>query len=148
MLIELKLKAIGIDETAGVPVIILENDKHDTIPIWVNVFEGSCLIKSIYNEKSSRPLTYDLIVKLLEIQKLELKKVVITDIIDNVFYSLIVLKNNNNEIIEIDSRPSDSINIATMLKKPIFIKEELIERIPINFKNKDYDITEEDFKEI
>ncbi|MEQ8224275.1 MAG: bifunctional nuclease domain-containing protein, partial [Candidatus Eremiobacterota bacterium] len=51
---------------------------------------------------------------------------IIHDIKDNTFYAKIVIELGNNEVVEIDARPSDSIALALRVKAPIFVSERIV----------------------
>jgi bifunctional DNase/RNase len=52
--------------------------------------------------------------------------VVITEIVDNTYYSLIYA-DDGKEDIAIDSRPSDAIAVALRVNAPIFVEDSILE---------------------
>ena len=51
----------------------------------------------------------------------------VTELRDGTFYAMIRLVRPDGTIAEVDARPSDAIAIATALKRPIFVAEEVLE---------------------
>jgi len=58
---------------------------------------------------------------------ISIQKVVITDIKDGTYYAELYLKDYNNVISVIDSRPSDAIALALRTNSPIYMAPKLIE---------------------
>jgi bifunctional DNase/RNase len=75
---------------------------------------------------SKRPLTHDLLYKIVQSMGGDIDRIVVTDLKDQTFYAKISIK-YNGDIIDVDARPSDSIAIALKAKAPIFVNEELFQ---------------------
>jgi hypothetical protein len=75
---------------------------------------------------SKRPLTHDLLFKIVDSMGASIDQIAVTELKDQTFYAKIRLK-HNGELIEVDARPSDSIAIALKAKAPIFVNEELFQ---------------------
>ena len=53
--------------------------------------------------------------------------VIVTDLLENTFYALIELFNENDEIVSMDARPSDAIALALRLDCPIFVQQKVLD---------------------
>jgi len=153
---EVKVVNVAIDVKSNMPVIILKEKQGDkTLPIWVGLFEAQAIALALENVKPPRPLTHDLTKSLIEKLKGRVDKVVINDLRNNTFYAQILMK-KNGENIQVDSRPSDAIALALRLKVPIYIEEEVLDKVSVgskpieekeieDFKKKLKDLRPEDF---
>jgi hypothetical protein len=72
----------------------------------------------------------------LDVFKIELQEVVINQLEEGIFYSLLVC-NNNGETIEIDARTSDAIAMAVRFNCPIFTFENIMDEAGIVLDNQD-----------
>lgn len=91
---------------------------------------GPCEITGIYEQtnkiKSPRPLTYDLMKNILDAANIKLEKITITKLEDGVYYALLSLDDNGKKL-EIDSRPSDAINLALRYSSTIYVSKAVFE---------------------
>ena len=85
--------------------------------------------ESIYNGLTKRidfrPNTHDLMKDAFDNLGIEVLMVKIVDLKDNTFIGNLVIRQENN-IVSLDSRPSDGIAIAVRTGAPIYIKEDLM----------------------
>jgi bifunctional DNase/RNase len=95
-------------------------------------------------------MTHDLIKNILNGLNAVVERVVITTLMENTFYANIVIKYNEKEV-NIDSRPSDAIAVALRMNAPIFINDEVFEKLKEKMDPEDrlkeylYSLSEEDF---
>jgi uncharacterized protein len=111
-------------------VVVLEDiEKTRLVPIWIGVNEGNAIALEMQGEKFPRPLTHDLMVNVLKELGAEIEKIVISDLKENSYYALIMLK-FDGKTLEIDARPSDSIALAVRVQCPIYIDEKVLSKCP------------------
>jgi bifunctional DNase/RNase len=72
-------------------------------------------------------MTHDLLRNVIVECRLSASSVVITDLLDNTFYARIELKDQNEEPVMLDARPSDAIALALRLDCPIFVEQKVID---------------------
>ncbi len=127
-MIEVNINTIALDTKTGTPVVILkEKDGEGALPIWIGPFEADAISRALNGEKFSRPLTHNLLVNIIKGLKAKVIKVVINDLRENTYFARIYIQ-REEEIVEIDARPSDSLAIAALSKCPIYIEERVIEQ--------------------
>jgi len=155
-LVEVDVINVAIDMKSKMPVIVLKEKKGDkTLPIWIGLFEAQSIALAMENIKPPRPLTHDLAKSLIEKLKGKVDRVVINDLRHNTFYAKIMIRQNGEDI-QVDSRPSDAIALALRLGVPIFIEEEVLDKVAIGtgpidekeieeFRKKLKDLKPEDF---
>lgn len=136
MLIEMKVDSLAMDLLTNVPILILKNEVEDrTLPIWIGVLEASAIATELENISFSRPITHDLIYSIMSSTDVQVLKVEVTDIRENVYYASIHLS-SKGEHITVDSRPSDAIAIALRARAPIFVESSVLDSsIDITLKN-------------
>lgn len=71
-------------------------------------------------------MTHDLFISVLEKSNISVERVEITDLKDRTFYSRLILKQGLKRIV-VDSRPSDSLGIASRLHCPVYIAESIVD---------------------
>ncbi|MBI4612694.1 MAG: bifunctional nuclease family protein [Planctomycetes bacterium] len=136
------LEIVRVKKVAG-PIdggaaIFLGNDKK-TFVIFVGLFEANAIIKEIQAQKSIRPLTHDLMHNLMVGFGVQVKQVIISEIIDNTFCATLVLEQKvdgkngewvgrRNEV-RVDARASDSIVVALKAKKDILVSRQVFDQV-------------------
>jgi len=126
MEIEMKIKGLVVDPLSKMPIVVLEDLQSERIlPIWIGVFEANAIALKIENVSTPRPMTHDLLKDLICKFGVSIEKIVINDVRDNTFYAVIHLI-RQQEIITVDSRPSDAIALALRLNAHIFVEEHVV----------------------
>ena len=126
-MIEMKVMGIALDTRTGSPIVVLhDKENRKDLPIWIGSAEASAIIRKIENLTVSRPMTHDLIVNLIEKTGYELEKIEINDVEKETYYATLFLKDNDGNVLQIDSRPSDAIAIAIRIDAPIFVTANVI----------------------
>jgi len=121
-MIEMKVMGIALDTRTGSPIVVLhDKENRRALPIWIGSAEASAIIRKIENLSVARPMTHDLIINIIEKTGYNLDKIEINDVEKETYYAKLYLKNEKDEYIEIDSRPSDAIAIAIRVDAPIYV---------------------------
>ena len=133
MLIQMELARIIISELTDQQMVYLrevdgEDSENRNFPIVIGIFEATSIDRSVQGHVPQRPLTHDLLKNVIEEMGGELQDIVITNLIEHTYYAVIRIQ-QNGEVIEIDSRPSDAIALAAHYDppKPIFVDESVLE---------------------
>jgi len=109
-------------------VILQDETKANTLPIWVGVAEGTAIRLAMEGVIPPRPLSHDLIRNLTEQLGLKISKVVVTDVKNNTYYASIYLSSKQSEL-TVDSRPSDAIALAVRTSSPIYVAQDVLDRL-------------------
>ena len=121
-MIEMNVMGIALDTRTGSPIVVLhDKENRRALPIWIGSAEASAIIRKIENLNVSRPMTHDLIINIIEKTGYNLEKVEINDVEKETYYATLYIRNDKDEVLEIDSRPSDAIAIAIRVEAPIFV---------------------------
>ncbi|MBI4834851.1 MAG: bifunctional nuclease family protein [Planctomycetes bacterium] len=128
-MVEMELSRIVISETSDEQVIVLQEvNGTRTFPIVIGNYEAMALDRKIKNIKSPRPLTHDLIENIFMTLQIKLLKVTVTQLKNSTFYAKLTLQQNGKEL-EVDARPSDALVLATHSKIPIYVSEEVLDKL-------------------
>ena len=121
-MIEMHVMGIALDTRTGSPIVVLhDTENRKALPIWIGSAEASAIIRKIENIKVQRPMTHDLIINITKKLGYEIDRVEISDVEEETYFANIILINDKNEEICIDSRPSDAIAIAIRVDAPIYV---------------------------
>lgn len=128
-MVHMELSRIVIAETSEEQVIVLkEVDGARSFPIVIGIFEAAAIDRKIKNIRTPRPLTHDLLESVVRAMKAELQRVVVTALKQGTFYAKLVLQ-HEGALVEVDSRPSDAIALATQMGAPIYVEEEVLKEV-------------------
>jgi bifunctional DNase/RNase len=107
-------------------VILREVDAERYLAIWVGVYEAEHLTIALQDVEIARPLTYDLFRNVIKSLDARIIRVEVVALRDETFYGNIVMEVDGKEI-NIDSRPSDALNLAIRTNVPILVAEEVMD---------------------
>lgn len=142
-MIEMQLGGLGFDPKNMSPIVLLkDSEERNFLPIWIGMFEAASIAMELQEFSPPRPMTHDLIIKLLKDLKSTVDKVIISEIVDNTFYAIIELSNHEKKIIKLDTRPSDALAIAVRCKCKIFVSENVMSKAKMVNAEKDEEETE------
>lgn len=107
--------------------IVLREDGGDRrLVIRIGTAEGFALAVQRQGITPPRPLTYDFVASLLRQQKSSVERVAVTRLEDDTFYATVTIRAADGATVEIDSRPSDAVNLALRTGAPIFAATALL----------------------
>lgn len=126
-LVEVSVNGLALDVTTNSPVVMLgPADSEKVLPIWIGHYEAWAIAMELSGMPSKRPMTHDLLRKIIEDLKAKVIRVEVFDLKEQTFYARVVLRSNGNELV-FDARPSDSIALALKAKAPIFANPKLFD---------------------
>jgi len=101
-------------------VVLGEIKGKRRLPIVIGGTEAQAIAIALENMPPARPLTHDLFKTVMDTFHVALSEIIITNLLDGVFYSKLICIFNGEEY-EIDSRTSDAIALAIRFNCPIYI---------------------------
>lgn len=101
-------------------VVLGEIKGKRRLPIVIGGTEAQAIAIALENMPPARPLTHDLFKTVMDTFHVTLSEIIITNLLDGVFYSKLICIFNGEEY-EIDSRTSDAIALAIRFNCPIYI---------------------------
>jgi hypothetical protein len=126
--IELRIVALShsVSQSNNYAVVLGEMVGLRRIPIVIGSFEAQAIAVAMEKMTPNRPLTHDLFKQTLEAFKVEIKEIIINNLLDGIFYARLICE-REGEIIELDSRTSDAIALAVRFQCPIFTYEFILD---------------------
>jgi bifunctional DNase/RNase len=126
--IKLEIVALShsVTQSHNYAVVLGEEAGSRRLPIVIGSFEAQAIAVAMEQMTPNRPLTHDLFKNTLETFNIELKEVIINNLIDGIFYArLICMK--AGETFEIDSRTSDALALSVRFGCPIYTYEFILD---------------------
>ena len=134
--IRLEIVALShsVAQSHNYAVVLGEQHGVRRLPIVIGGFEAQAIAVAMERLAPNRPLTHDLFKNSLEKFGIDLKEIVINNLIEGVFYSLLICE-RDGETIEIDSRTSDAIAMAVRFQCPIYTYETILEQAGVEIED-------------
>jgi len=126
LLLEIVALSHSITQSQSYAVVLGEVEGHRRLPIVIGAFEAQAIAVAMEKFKPSRPLTHDLIRNIFDEFNIELKEIIINNLLDGIFYSKLVC-DLDGDTIEIDSRTSDALALAMRFDCPIYTFEFILD---------------------
>jgi len=114
-------------------VVFISADNDRMVPIYIGLAEAISIDIALRNETTPRPMTHDLMKAIMDNFNINVDRIIIDDLDEQVFYARLMLKDTNKEI-EIDARPSDCIALAVRSNSTIFISPDILEKVAVSRK--------------
>ena len=126
--IELDIVALShsVTQSHNYAVVLGEREGMRRLPIVIGGFEAQAIAVAMERMAPNRPLSHDLMKNILDTFKVDLKEVVISNLLDGIFYARLVCE-VEGETIEIDSRTSDALALAVRFDCPIYTFEFILD---------------------
>lgn len=98
------------------------------LPIIVGDVAVGMLMKALHNEEATaRPNQYHLLKNIVGSLNFEVRMVRVTERVADTYFSRIFIgRPGEKEMLSVDARPSDAINLAVRCKVPIYVNEDIV----------------------
>ena len=114
----------------GYAVLLKEATGERLLPVIVGSFEAQSIALALEEVPMPRPMTHDLFCTILEDLSVEVREVVISELLEGTFYSKISLVSQIGTT-NVDARPSDAIALALRVGAPIYASESVMEEASV-----------------
>jgi RNA polymerase sigma factor (sigma-70 family) len=108
--------------------VVLKDEYDKRLVIWIGKAEALTIAAGLTEVSPPRPMTAHLMASLFDVTGIQLKEVRIEACKDDIFYAVISISNENGEH-DLDARPSDALALAVLMKRPMYVAEDIMERI-------------------
>jgi hypothetical protein len=127
--VPMELSRVLITELGDQQVIFLkEKNGQRSFPIVIGIAEALAIDRRLKGVATPRPMTHDLLANVIESLGGEVERVVIHDLQDHTFVANLYIR-RGEDIIPVDSRPSDAIALGAALDTPIFVSEKVLQQV-------------------
>ncbi len=128
-LIECELARIVVQDPKDQQYIYLKTREGDrAFPILIGFYEANEIYSKLCGEAHVRPLTHDLIGRVLEATGARVIKVVVSGLRDNTYFASLHLDCGDHEC-QVDCRPSDAIALAVQTRTQIYVVREVLDQV-------------------
>lgn len=126
---KIKLEIVGLSysqtQSGAYALVLSEVEGNRRLPIIIGGFEAQAIAIELEKMVPTRPLTHDLFKNFATTFNIQVKEVVIYNLVEGIFYSKLVCE-LNGEVTEIDARTSDAIAIGVRFKCPVYTFENIL----------------------
>ncbi len=131
---KVRLEIVGMSysqsQSGAYALILGIPSKKKRLPIIIGSNEAQSIAIELEKMKPSRPLTHDLFKNFATHFKINIKEVLINKFEEGIFHSLLICEQNET-IVEIDSRTSDAVALALRFNCPIYAYQNIIDEAGI-----------------
>jgi uncharacterized protein len=111
----------------GQSLILGEEDGQRYLPVVIGIPEALAIYFELQQRTFDRPMTHDLLARMLDALDARLTSVTITELRDGTFHAELNITQEGRER-SIDSRSSDAIALALRAHVPIYVAAEVMEQ--------------------
>lgn len=119
---KVKLEIVGLSysqtQTGAYALVLGEAKGKRRLPIIIGGFEAQAIAIELEKMTPSRPLTHDLFKSFAEGFNVNVKEVIIYNLVEGIFFAKLLCNDTEKEV-EIDARTSDAIALAVRFSCPI-----------------------------
>ncbi|HEX7354807.1 MAG TPA: bifunctional nuclease family protein [Mycobacteriales bacterium] len=121
---EVTVVGVRVELPASQPIVLLkESDGERYLPIWIGAVEATAIAFAQQGVTTMRPMTHDLMRDMLTELGRPLRRVVINDCQDGIYYASLVFDDG----VEVSARPSDAIALAIRTGSQVFCVDEVLD---------------------
>jgi bifunctional DNase/RNase len=128
--VEVQIRAI-VPTSGGCAVFVGNEDK--VFVFFVDQSVGTAIAMAMQGTQPERPLTHDLISRILRALGAQIERVIINDLKSGTYFGRLILSEENElqqkRMIEIDARPSDCVAMAAQQPAPIFVSLDVWDKV-------------------
>jgi uncharacterized protein len=111
-------------------VLLAEKEGDRVLPIWIGAPEAGALVLQLAGEETPRPMSADLMGRLVGALGGRVERVVVSSLREETFFASIALDGAKGRL-EVDARPSDALNLARRLGAPIYADEAVLDEAAV-----------------
>ncbi len=143
---KIQLEIVGLSysqtQSGAYALVLSEVEGNRRLPIIIGGFEAQAIAIELEKMVPTRPLTHDLFKNFATTFDIQVKEVIIYNLVEGIFYSKLICE-QNGETREIDARTSDAIAIGVRFNCPVYTYETILSSAGIMLD--ETDVEEDDF---
>ena len=131
-----QLYLVGISYSRNIKpfniMVMGEVGSEKRIPIVIGDSEAQSIVNVLTHARLSRPNTHDLMSNILDICGLKLRNVVIYKMVNDIFYSRLIISKVNEEdkVMLVETRTSDAVALALRQNVPVVATRDVLDAAP------------------
>lgn len=125
-----RIDKVVIQQQSDAQLIFLRQVGGDILfPMAVGIYEAAALKGLLDHPVSTRPLTHELLLRVVGALQGKIRYSLIDSLLSGVFYAKIGVTGAQGETHAIDCRPSDALCTAQEAGTPIFVTQAVLEQV-------------------
>lgn len=124
----------GMSQSDSYILMLCEPVSGMQIPIFIGAHEAQGILLAKESVKTRRPMTHELMAKIMDDYGLSIKEVTIDKVMEGIFYATLHTTDGFNEK-QFDCRTSDAISLALLCDSPIYVADEVLEETGMKMTN-------------
>jgi bifunctional DNase/RNase len=133
--VEVEVENVLVSDNNFLVILRERHNRKRIVPISVGVFEANGILMALEQVVNRRPFTYDIMKTILTGFNLNIQKLIISELRNDIFYGILFIS-DGKAVQEFDIRPSDGIALALRYNSPIFVAEQVYSTLEEENKNK------------
>ena len=133
----------GMSQSGSYILMLCEPESGVQVPIFIGAYEAQGILLAKEEVKTRRPMTHELMMKVMEEYGLGLKEVSIDRVDEGIFYATLHMTDGFNNR-TFDSRATDAITLALLSDCPIMMDENVIEETGVKMNNEEFRMKNEE----
>lgn len=127
MSVRMELSKILIRETADTHIVELREVGGERVfAILIGIVEAKAIERRLVGAIPPRPQTHELLASVIHSVGYEVRSVRITDLKEGTYFAQLEL-GRGDEVVVVDSRPSDALAIGVAEEVPVYVEERVLE---------------------
>lgn len=110
----------------GFVVLLKSGTDERSLPIFIGAAEAQAIALRMNDIDVPRPMTHDLMKRILDFLECRLKRVEVCNLQEGTFFAKLILERDGDEL-DMDSRPSDAIALSLRFNAPIYVAEQVMD---------------------
>ena len=127
---KVKLEIVGLSysqtQSGAYALVLSEVEGGRRLPIIIGGFEAQAIAIELEKMTPTRPLTHDLFKNFALAHEINVKEIIIYNLVEGIFYSKLICEQKDGEIKEVDARTSDAIAIGIRFNCPVYTFETIL----------------------
>ena len=115
----------------GNTLVLVNPDEQVLLPLGIGMSEALSIHGRLEKHTFDRPMTHDLLDKIVKDLGGEIVRVQIDDLKDDVFVGTVFIK-TKGKVMQFDARPSDAVALALGSRVPIYVARPVVDRAAIH----------------
>ena len=105
-----------------------DEEERRLLAIWIGPYEAENIALNLQGTKLGRPMTFSLMAGLLDKAGVKIESVAVSALEKECFYARIEARNGGDPF-AVDARPSDAIALALYAGSPIYVAEDVMNKV-------------------
>ncbi|MBN1772074.1 MAG: bifunctional nuclease family protein [Deltaproteobacteria bacterium] len=122
-----RVEVLGVLPTEQGNALLLRSDQAGRVlPVFIGSAEANAIQMRLAGQRAERPMTHDLLDRIMQRLGGELVRVLVNKLRGDVFLGTVVVR-RDERYFSIDARPSDAVALAVGNGCPVFVSTSLLE---------------------